>query len=144
MIDYSDAKYILGELRNIAYYEAKISALCAEIDRIEQEIALLSSPRSVAFDKPRAGRVSVKDTENHTEEKMLSLITIQQSIEKEIKDWKARLKYATGYRYRLLHSESHDFVADFLSGMPYSQLEKKYYISHPFDKITRIIMNECK
>ena len=94
MLNSAEAKYILSEIRNIEFYSDEINRLQNMYDNIQTEIDSLSVPHSVVTDKPLTGKVSVRDSRNLNEDRLLCLISRQQAIEKNMVKWKNMLSDA--------------------------------------------------
>lgn len=150
MINIDDAKYVLQQLRNIPYYDRKISSLKIEIDRIETLIAEATSPASPnggedVMVKGKMIRVKVPSSHTYDSGKAITdLITRQMPLESMLRDFEKLNRAAKRYRSQLLKSEDAEFVKDSISGMKYRDLEKKYHITNAYDKLIRIIQNRVR
>ncbi len=146
MVNTADAKYILGEIRNIPYYERRMAELRAKLVKIDLLIQTATDPgspnggRDVVI-KGKSVRVKVPGSGGYDSGAAISaLITKQAPIEAEYALFHRRCMCARNYREQVLKGDETGFVGAFLDGSKtYRDLQKEFYISNPYDKMLRII-----
>ena len=146
----ADAKYILGEIRNIQYYQMRIAVLTSELFDLDKRIETATDPVS-----PNGGndvtvngksvRVKIHGSGAYDSGSAIAgIITAQKPIEDQLRDFKRRYETAVKYRSMLMKCEESGFIQEFISGTPYRELQKKYFTSNPYDKMIRLIIQYVK
>lgn len=150
MVTSADCKYILSEIRNIPYYEYRIALLTAELHELDLQISGVTEPVS-----PNGGRdviingkkIRIKVVGSHDADsgsRISDLITKQQPIEQELRDFRSRAAKAIGYRNQIIEHDSSDFVTEFLAGVPYKELQKKHFVSNAYERMLKIISHAVR
>ena len=151
MISGADAKYILGEIRNIPYYERRIAEAQARLHEIDLMITETTAPVSPNGGSDvvihgKAVRVKVHGSGTYDSGRAISeLITAQGPIEAELALFSKRCAIAKRYRQQVLDGAETGLVADFMEGRKtYRQMQDEYYVSNVYDKVIRIIIQTVK
>ena len=150
MVNSHDARYILGEIRNIQYYEKRMAELKQQLREISTLIQEASVPRSPNGGKDvvvngKTVRIKIPGKGYNSGSAVTSLITRQRPIEAEYGDFRKRWVNACRYRDELLYSDDTGFVEAFLSGTKtYRQLQDEFYVSNAYDRIIRLISQNVK
>lgn len=151
MIEYSDAQYVISEIRNIHYYEKKIDEIQKQIDELEERIETTTEPRSPnsGIDIVQNGIVMrYKVPTNHSgsaESTINGLISKQMKLEADQRIWLYLKDKASGYMQLLMATKQTGFVQDFFNGrLSYKQLEQKYYCSNAYLRMIRLVKLSVK
>ena len=136
-----DARYVIKELEFMSYYSRKAGKAKEQLNRIQQQIDDVSSPKSPqGHENIGAGRSLTFDGN----EAYLNLkFTQQKDTEKEYKKWNDRFVDAQIQYYTILdQTDEKDFVRDYFS-KKYSmtQIEEMYNTTRASRKIIQIVMN---
>lgn len=144
MIGIFDARYVLQEIRNMAYYQQKIADCLQALHDLDELISTATDPAS-----PQGGsdihvgkqvvRIKVHGNGATAEQRINAYITAQKPLEAELQEWKRKYAKAERYRKDLQGSEDRDFVEAFASGLSYKELSQNYYVTNPYDKAIRLI-----
>ena len=89
MVSTHDARYILGEIRNIQYYETRIAELNLKLAEISEQIQDASAPRSPngghdVMVNGRTVRIRIHGGEYDSGSAVTALITRQKPIEADL------------------------------------------------------------
>ena len=151
MVRTADAKYILGEIRNIHYYQERIARAQARLREIDLLIKTATDPAS-----PNGGddvwvngkkvRVKIHGSGQYDSGRAISeYITAQAPLQAEARLFRQRYATAQAYREQVLQSEERAFVEAFLDGRKtYRELQDEFFVTNPYDKMIRIIANTVK
>jgi len=150
MVTSADCKYILSEIRNIPYYEYRIGLLNAELHEIDMQIAGVTEPVSPNGGKDvviNGKKIRIKVVGSHDSDsgsRISELITKQQPIEQELREFKRRAEKANSYRLQIIEHDDSQFVIEFLAGVPYRELQKKHFVTNAYERMLRIISHAIK
>lgn len=137
-----EARYIVTEMVRIPFYRTSVNNYQKLIDELQRQIDILSEPSS-----PN-GRESIGEAKGNSvhdySEKLTEYVTEQAAIEWEMKYYVWSLRKAEGYRDKLLKGENADYVQDYLKAKDKRELQEKYHVGNPYDRMLRIVKQEMK
>ena len=150
MLTTADCKYIVSEVRNIPYYDAKVRWCDERLKELEDDLTRSTGPFS-----PNGGtdvlvgnkvvRVRTGGHGESAEQKILRISEQKDSVEQLRSDFrKRRAKAGWYYKQMLRDSEWHGFVTEFFNNRQYDSLSIKFNIGNPYRQIINIARNNVR
>lgn len=132
------AKFIIGEIRNIARYEKIIENINKELQDLAEQIRTLQEPNCPQGNVKLAPVISPSDKTG----RVLELITSEQELIAERSEFEKRKQHAISYKVQFFEKcpiEEVFFCTEFFKGLSYETLRKQHDISHPYRHCLRVV-----
>jgi len=142
MLSYGEARYVIGEIGRIGFYQQCVARWQFEVQEYEQQIEMLSMPSS-----PN-GHVSIGEAKGNDvsdfSKKLVEMVAERDDLKAKLYDWIKDLRTANEYLRILMESEDAEYVKAFFETKDKWSLKEVYHISNPYDKMNRIVSQNIK
>lgn len=139
-----DARFIIGEIRNMEYYARNADSLKKRIDEIQLQIETATDPKSPqGYENIGAGRSLLFAGK---EAYIAAKITEKDELTIYYKKLAERFIDAQRYYFEILdNTEEKEFVQDYFNNqLSRQQLEEKYHINKARRKMIQIIIDVAR
>lgn len=153
MLSTADCKFVIGEIRNRAYYAEMLKQFDDRLEELDRRLESSSMPSSswvdvVVRNRDGSEQVVREKLRGHGKsigEKVIDIVMEKEPVEKDKREFTDRKRRADGYYNDLLKDDEwRGFVEAFFDEEQYGKLSTEYAVGNPYRQICRIITNNIR